>query len=290
MGRDSRAPRKRYSLRSFTAAAVLPFLFAMTAASAPAYGETLKISGTGGVLGAVKLLAEAFREKHPDAKFIFLPSTGSSGAVKAVLAGALDIGVTSRSLKEEEERQGAVQHRYAYTPFVFATGIKTRASGITIGQLAEIYAGAITTWPDGSPIRLVLRPEADSDTLTLRSMSRGMDQALDRAFSRKGMSIAMTDQDSADMIEKIPGALGTTTLSQILTEKRAIKALSMEGVPPTMDALKDGSYPHFKTLYIVTKGSPSGLPGRFVEFVRSAAARPILLKTGHVVPERKAGD
>jgi phosphate transport system substrate-binding protein len=110
------------------------------------------------------------------------------------------------------------------------------------------------------------------------------------AFSRKGMSIAMTDQDGADMIEKVPGALGTTTLAQILTEKRAINPLALNGVAPTPDALKDGSYPHFKTLYLITKGDASGHSRRFVDFALSAGSRPILLKTGHVVPERKSGN
>jgi len=268
---------------------ILSFLLAVVV-RAPAYGETIKISGTGGALGAVKLLVEAFRKNHPDVKIVVLPSVGSSGAIKAVLAGALDIGITSRPLKEEEEQQGAVQHRYATTPFVFATGVKTRASGFTIGQLAEIYTGVVFEWPDGSSIRVILRPKADSDTLTLRSMSRDMDQALKKAFSRKGMSIAMTDQDSAEMIEKVPGALGTITLTQILTEKRSVKPLALNGVTPTTNALKDGSYPYFKTLYLVTKTGASGYPKRFVDFVVSPAARPILLKTGHVVREEKAGD
>jgi phosphate transport system substrate-binding protein len=277
-------------MRFFVAAAVLPFLFAWTATRAPAYGETLKVGGTGGALGAMKVLAEAFRKIHPDVKIVMLPSMGSTGAVKAVLAGAIDIGVASRQLDVAEEREGAVQYRYAVTPFVFAVGMKTSAPDYISGQLSGIYAGTITAWPDGKPIRLVLRPKGDSDTLTLRRMSDDMGKALDMAFSRKGMSIAMTDQDSADMIEKVPGALGTTTLAQILTEKRAIKPLALNGVTPTPDALRDGSYPHYKTLYLVTKGDASGPSRRFVDFALSAGARPILLKSGHVVPERKSGN
>ncbi|HEY7528093.1 MAG TPA: substrate-binding domain-containing protein [Candidatus Deferrimicrobiaceae bacterium] len=288
---DSAAPigENRYLPRCFACAAVLAVLSLLTAGSAPARGETIRISGTGGSMETMKLLAAAFRKVHPEIHIVNLPNVGSSAAIKAVLAGALDVGVTSRPLTADEERRGAVQHQFAITPLVIATGPRTRASGLTTGQLAEIYAGSITTWPDGSPIRLVLRPEGDSDTLTLRRLSHDLDRALKAALANKRMPVAMTDQDSADMLERVSGALGTVTLAQIFTEKRAVKMLSLNGVAPTLESLKDGSYPLSKTLYLVTRGVPSSPAGLLVNYTRSAAGRALLSKTGHVARAGKNG-
>jgi phosphate transport system substrate-binding protein len=276
--------------RSFASAAVLAVLFLLASGSAPARGETIRISGTGGSMETMKLLAAAFRKDHPNVRIVHLPNVGSSAAIKAVLAGALDVGVTSRPLTADEERRGAVQHQFAVTPLVLATGTGTRASGITAGKLAEIYAGSVTTWPDGSPIRLVLRPEADSDTLTLRSLSHDMDRALKAALSNKRMPVAITDQDSADMLERVPGALGTVTLAQVFTEKRAVNVLSLNGVAPTLESLRDGSYPLSKTLYLVTRGVPSFHAGLLVDYTRSAAGRAILSKAGHVARAGRTGN
>jgi len=65
------------------------------------------------------------------------------------------------------------------------------------------------------------------------------------------MLFAVTDQESAESIEKIPGAFGSTTLAQLLTEKRAIKALRFNGVEPSPGTLAEGSYPYFKPLFVV---------------------------------------
>ena len=72
----------------------------------------------------------------------------------------------------------------------------------------------------------MLRPSTEFDTMLLKSLSPDIDRAVTDALGRQGMIVAITDQDSAAAIEKIPDALGTTTLGQIISEKRRLKVLS----------------------------------------------------------------
>jgi phosphate transport system substrate-binding protein len=65
--------------------------------------------------------------------------------------------------------------------------------------------------------------------------------------------------------------------------------LSLNGVGPTLESLKDGSYPLSKTLYLVTRGVPSSPAGLLVNYTRSAAGRALLSKTGHVARAGKNG-
>lgn len=245
--------------------------------------EQIKIGGTGGALGTMRLLAQAFEANHPADGVRVLPSLGSSGGIKALLAGAIQVAVSARPLKDAETAKGAVQQAYGRTPFVFATHADTPAVDISMRELVDIYAGNRQRWSDGSRIRLVLRPLGDSDSKIVRSISPAMRDAKRLAERRKGMLFAVTDQDAADNLEKIPGSLGTTTLAQILAERRAIKALRLEGVEARAQSLADGSYPLSKQFFIVTTPSASPQVRAFVDFVRSAAGRDVLEQVGHWV-------
>jgi len=100
--------------------------------------------------------------------------------------------------------------------------------------------------------------------------------------------VAMTDQDAADALETVPGAFGGTTLSLVLSEKRAIRVLSLGGVTPSARTLAEGSYPLSKTFSMVTKKDPPAAVRRFIDFVRSPGGASILEKNGQV-PLREKG-
>jgi phosphate transport system substrate-binding protein len=251
----------------------------------PAAGaQEIKIGGTGASLATMQRLAQAYRQGHPEANITVLPSLGSGGGIKAVLAGAIQVAVSSRALTPAETSQGASSYEYARTPFVFAVATHTRVDAITSKDLVDIYSGARDRWPDGSKIRLVLRPEGDSDRAMVQSISPEVRQAESQAEKRPGMKFSVTDQDAADDIETIPGAFGVSTLAQIITEKRAIKPLRFNGVEPSPKTLANGSYPLYKQLFIVTSPKTPAPALQFVAFVRSAAGRGILARTGHVLP------
>jgi len=153
----------------------------------------------------------------------------------------------------------------------------------TVDQLARLYAGETTTWPDGTPVRLVLRPETDSDTNLVKAMSPAMDKAMAAAHARPGMNVAVTDQDGADAQEKTPGSLGTSTLALILAEQRKLTVLNLNGVKPAVKTVADGSYPYYKTQILVLGPKASPAARDFADFVRSPAAARVLEETGHWV-------
>ena len=260
------------------AAAVLMCLFAWGPGHAAA--DTIRISGTGAALETIRVLSEAFRKAHPDTRFVLLPSIGSTGAIKAVLAGRLDIGLCARPLTDEERAQGAIETRYARTPLVFGVHPAVREPDVTIAYVVEIYEGKRTRWRNGTRIRPVLRPPTDSDVPVLKRISPEMEAAVESALRREGMTVAATDQDVADMIEHVPGAFGAVTLALVLSEKKAIRVLPVNGVEPNLATLRDGSYPHSKIFCMVTRRDLPEEVRRFIDFVQSAKGAAILEKNG----------
>lgn len=251
--------------------------------------EVLKMGGVGSVLGSMKLVAEAFEKSNPGIKVQILPSLGSTGGIKAVSNGAIDIGLSGRHLKEDERRQGSVEIEYAKSPLVFVTNKNNKVSGLSIRELVEIYEGKRQNWPDGTRIRLVLRPASDVDTSIIENISPEMSKAVKNALSRPGMIVAITNQESDAVVEKTPGSLGASTLTQVISEKRSLKMLSFNGVAPSVNNLTQGSYPLFKPFFIVTKPNPSASVQKFIDFVRSREGRKILEQTGNVVITSTSG-
>ena len=254
---------------------------AARAADADTAAMQVRIGGSGGPLATMPLLAEAFQKTHPQARFVIIPSLGSAGGIKALRAGAIDVALPSRALNDAERSPDIIANEYARTPFVFAAAVRMGLPGITTAELVRIYRGEQTTWPDGRPLRLVLRPKMDSDTDVVKTLSPEMSQAVTAALARDGMIVAATDKTSADSLETIPGAIGTATLTQIISEKRQLQALALDGVIPSLKTLAEGKYPYYKSFLAVTGPGSSPMARQFAVFLQSPAARELLRKNGH---------
>jgi len=246
--------------------------------------DPIKIGGTGSALGTIRLLADAFAKQDPDFRATIVPNLGSSGGIKALAGGAIDLAVASRPIKDDERKLGLTEIEYGRTPFVFAVATRSSVTAISVRQIADIYAGKMASWSDGGPIRVVLRPASDFDTDMVKSLSPEVRQALSVAERRPGVAFSVTDQDAANDIEKIAGAIGPSSRALILSEKRPLRALKLDGVEPTTKNIASGSYRYYKAVFLVTGAKRPAAVQRFIAFIQSPAGRKILAQTGHWVP------
>lgn len=275
--------------RCLVAVAAVSSLLSPPSAPSARAAETLRISGTGAGIGGMRLVAAAFGKKHPGVAVSVISSTGSTGGIRAVNEEKLDLACSSRALTEAEKKDGAVEERYALTAIVFGAQASNPTAGFTLREIEDIYAGRQGGWPDGRRIRLSLRPASDAFTAHIGAYTPGMKAALERAATVPGVFVGSTDQDAAVYIEKTPGSFGATSLSLILSEKRKIKTLSVNGVFPTEKTVADGSYPWVLPLSIVYRsGRLSGRAKEFVDFLYSAETADILRKNGHAPVGRGA--
>jgi phosphate transport system substrate-binding protein len=83
-----------------------------------AQGANLRVGGTGTTLGTMRLLGAAFEKANATVSVTVLSSLGSTGGIRAAIAGAIDIGVSARPLAEAERGQGAGAIEYGRTPLV----------------------------------------------------------------------------------------------------------------------------------------------------------------------------
>jgi len=257
---------------------------ALAVGGAAAAAEEMRIAGTGAALGTVELLAGEFSRRNPDIRITTIANLGSVGSIKAVSNGAIELALASRPLNERESKPGVSQLEYARTPFVFAVSAKSAVSAITRQELADIYSGKVANWPDGSKIRVVLRPASDIDTALVKGLSPALGQAVAAAEARPGVQYAVTDQDAANDLERIPGAIGPSSLALILSERRTLRALQLDGVEPSVANAVAKAYPLYKRIFFVTGPKRSAAAERFIAFVQSPVGRKILTDNGHWIP------
>lgn len=253
------------------------FIQSQTATAA----ETLRVGGTGAVNEMVRSLAPLFAAET-GITLELIPSMGASGGNNAVADGVIDVSISGRPLNAAEIAKGLTAVAEFRSPFGLAT-VHPKPNGFKSAEFAQLYQSDKPVWHDGTPIRIILRPINDSDTWFLGQMLPGMAAAIAKTRARADISIAATDQDNADMAEKIPGSLVGAALTQIKMEKRNLSFVAIDGVEPTLDNYKNGTYPFGKPFYIVLASKKSSNGERFVAFLRTPRGVAALHETG-VVP------
>ena len=234
----------------------------------------LRVGGTGSATELLRVLLAAFG-KQAEVEGKVIPSLGSTGALHALADGALDIAVTGRAPKPEETAQGLTVAYTARTPFVIATS-HPEPNGLSLPDLVQAFRSYQSTWHDGRPIRVILRPKSESDTALMGAIFPGLAPAIEEARRRPDVPVAATDQDNAGLAEQIAGSLIGSTLTQIALEKRNLRAVPIDGHVPSMEAFERGTYPYVKPLYFVVNASPNAAVVQFIAFLQSPAGKAIL--------------
>lgn len=245
--------------------------------------ETIRINGSGSALDMMKPMIAAFQKNNKNVRIVMEKPLGSSGAVKALLAGALDLVLSSKPLKPEETAKGAQLQVYGKTPLVLIANNKVRKADVTTKELEDIYSGKSTKWPDGEAIRLALRPQEDIDSKIISSLSPGMANAMSSARSRPGMIISVTDPEAYTTVSVTPGGFGATGMTSIISEKLQVSSLTLNGVAASPKTLAGGTYPLSKEISIVTTPKTPPAAHKLISFILSPQGRAIAGKTGVLV-------
>lgn len=243
----------------------------------------IKVGGTGASTGMSHIVADFYARAEKDATIDVVEGLGSGGGIRALIAGAVDISFSSRPLKDKESGKGVVARPLLHTPFVLMSS-HPAPDPINSRSIPEILRDPRPQWSDGTPVKVILRPKAESDTKLLAGFfSAG--EAIETARSRGDIPVAETDQDNAALAERLKGSLTTATLLQMLSEERALKTVPIDGIAPTVEALETNTYPYGKTLYVVHAEQPGPAVEALVSFLRSPEFAVELRRIGAVLVE-----
>ena len=249
----------------------------MSACSADKLSGSVATDGSTSMEKVIGVLGESFMETNPDVSFTYNP-TGSGSGITAVSEKRCDIGLSSRALKDEEKNSGLTETVLAYDGIAIIVNPENAISDLSVEDIARIYTGEITNWKDlgGADAEIVVvGREAGSGT---RDGFESITGTSEKCVYRQELT---STGDVITTVSQNPDAIGYASLSAV---KDTVKALTVGGVAPTEDTVKDGSYVVQRPFVLVTRTDEklSEAAQAFFDYATSADAVELIAKAGAV--------
>lgn len=248
--------------------------------------STVELSGTVNTAGSTSMkdvmavLTEVFEKENPGVTINYTGS-GSGAGIEGATSGTCDIGLSSRALKDEEKESGAVENIVALDGVAIVINPANGVENLTVEQIAQIFTGEITNWSEvgGTDGEIaVFGREAGSGTRGAFEEIVGVEDACKytNEYSSTG--------DVIGNVASNPNAIGYASLSAV---DDTVKAVKVNGVAPSEDTVKDGTYEIQRPFVMVTKEGAelSEAAQAFLEFAMSADVADYIAAAGAVSPK-----
>ena len=245
--------------------------------TAAALSGNVAAGGSTSMKNVIAALTEGFAEVEPGVTVSYDP-TGSGAGITGAADKTLDIGLSSRALKDDEKAdvEGTT---IALDGIAIIVNNASKVEDLTVDQLKQMFTGEITNWSevggDDGEIVLVGR-EAGSGTRD------GFESIVDVKDSCKYAQELTATGAVISAVEANPLAIGYASLSAV---GDTVKAVTVGGVECSEETVKDGSYEVQRPFVFVTNDSVtlSAQAQAFFDFAASTDAAD-LIRTAGAVP------
>ena len=238
--------------------------------------ETVSTDGSTSMEKVISVLGKTF-EQDTGITVTYNP-TGSGSGIKAASSGTCDIGLSSRSLKDDEKAQGLTETVLAYDGIAIVVNNENPINNLDMATLTDIYTGKISNWSEvgGNNEEIVLiGREAGSGTRD------GFESVTGTENQCKYRQDLTSTGDVITTVAGNPSAIGYTSVAAV---KDSVKPLTVNDIYPTEETIKDGSYVIQRPFVLVTKTDTqlSDSAKKFFDYVTSEKARDAISSVGFV--------
>lgn len=246
-----------------------------SSAAAVELSGSVTTGGSTSVEHVINAFIEAFMQENPDVDVTYDP-TGSGAGITGAAEGTLDIGLSSRALKDDETGLDATT--FALDGIAIIVNNENTVEDLSLEQIKGLATGEITNWsevggPD-APVVLIGR-EAGSGTRD------GFESIVDVKDACKYEQEIPSTGGVIAAVASNPNAFGYASLSAV---DDSVKAVTVGGVAATEETVQDGSYQIQRPFVFVTKQGAelSDAAKAFMEFATSDAAADLIKNAGAV--------
>ena len=238
------------------------------------------VAGSTSVQPYAEVLAEEFSHQYPGSE-VDIQGGGSSAGISAAESGTAEIGMSSRHLTEKESHLLAVE--IAKDGLAVIIHPSNPIEDLTLEQIQRIYTMDITEWSElGGPqkkIHLIAREEGSGTRSAFEEL----------VMDKKAITPKCIIQDSNGAVRQLvsddPYSVGYISLGLL---DDSVKALKLEGVLPSSEAIENGTYSLYRPFLFVMSTAPSGMTKTFLDFTMSPDGQKILMDEGLIPPSEGA--
>ncbi len=242
---------------------------------------SISLAGSTSMEKVCEALMEGFMEKYPDVT-VTTEYTGSGAGLESLTAGSVDIGNSSRHVKDEEKSKGAVENVIALDGIAVIIDTANTVTEISKDDLTKIYAGEIKNWSElgGSDSAIVVIG---------RENGSGTRDAFEELLGMKDKCLYAQELDSTGgvlaKVASTEGAIGYVSLDVVDSSVTAVK---LDGVEATEANILAGTYALQRPFVMATKGEISAqndLVKAWFDYISSDEGKEIIRSVGLIVSE-----
>ena len=234
-------------------------------------------------------------EKH--SRWEYLVTNGSDITFEKLLKNQVDLIFSAPPSKKQIADAGAKGLKYEISPFakeafVFFVNSKNPIENLTSEQIRNIYSGKITDWAQ------IDRKLSGKIKPFQRNQGSGSQTMLEKIM--KDISIMPPLKEDrlggmGEIINDVAGyrnyqeAIGFTFryFSTEMFKNGEIKLLAIDGIAPSVENIRNGTYPFIADCCIITVKPRNENIKKIVDFMFSPAGKELIEKTGYVPISRK---
>lgn len=250
-------------------------------------GQELVISGSTTLLQVSEAWTTEFMKEYGGT--IIVNGGGSGAGIADLINGISDLANASRQIKDEElESAKSVgldiqEYKVLYDGIAIITSDNVSIDDITIEELSKIYTGEITNWKDvggdDSEIVIIARDSSSgTGEYFLEEVVQLGKTVEDNDYSENALRL-QSNAEVVNQVKENDNAIGYIGLGYL---EESLNVVKVEGIEPSIDTVKDGSYPISRGLYIYSAGELTGIGEAFIDFVLSERGQEIGLEEGFV--------
>ena len=242
---------------------------------------TISLAGSTSMEKLCEAMSESFMETYPGVT-VTVEYTGSGAGLESLASGSVDIGNSSRHLKDEEVAGGAVENVVAIDGIAVIVDPANSVSDIPADKLAAIYKGEITNWSE-------LGGDDEAIVVIGRESGSGTRDAFEELLEVQDACKYAQELDSTGGVKAkvaaTPGAIGYVSLDVV---DESIKAVSIDSVEPTEANIIAGDYLLSRPFVMATNGEISAqndLVKGWFDYISSDAGKDVIKSAGLIIPQ-----
>ena len=241
----------------------------------------LDIAGGTAHIPVMKKAAQNIMEANSGIR-ITVAGGGSGVGVQQVGEGLVHIGNTGRALKESEvEKYGLQTFPFAVDGVAIAVNPANPVANLTKAQAKDIFAGRITNWKNvggaDAAINVFIREDGSGTRETFE------ERALEKEPTWPKSNVVNSNGAMKTAVAQDKNAIGYVGVGHL---DSSVKGLALDGMVPSQENAKNGSYTVTRLLYMNTKGEPEGLTRAFIDYIYSPDGQSIVSGAGYIPLEK----